>query len=98
MIEGYRDVDWKNKEQVIEFCETNKLYLDNYQSITNKEAQIHIINIKLLYCDALLSKGHYSECLDSLAHLNIMFKKLKDDPEIIRLGLYKKFLYLVAPY
>ena len=94
MIQESKLVNWKNKDEVIKFCESNKLYLDNYRSITNLDSQLHIINIKLAYCNALIDKCHYSECLESLTHLSIMINKLKNNPRIKNSSIYKDYLFL----
>ena len=93
MIHGIELVDWRNKDEVIKFCESNKKYLDNYQSVVELDSQIAIIDIKLAYCNALISKHHYSECLDTLAHLNSMINKLKNDPIVDYSSRHEKYLF-----
>ena len=76
MIQGIELVDWKNYEEIIKFYETNKLYLDNFQDRTQYDSIITIIDIKIAYCKALISKNHYSDCFDILTHINIMLNGL----------------------
>lgn len=96
MILGYEEVNWRKRDEVIKFCEANRLYLDNYKSIANVDSQLRIIDIKLSYCNALIDKHHYKECFDSLEHLNIMINKLKDHPRIKNSSVYESYLFAEA--
>lgn len=93
MIQGIELVDWRNKDEVIKFYEANKHYLDNYQSIVDLDSQLGVIDLKISYCNALIGKRHYSECLETLTHLNIMINKLKNDPLVDYSSRYEKYLF-----
>lgn len=78
MLQGFELIDWRNKDEVIKFYESNKLYFDNYQSQNQIETILSTIDIKLSYCDAQISKYHYSDCLEILTHVNILINKLEN--------------------
>ena len=76
MLQGLELIDWRNKDEVIGFYESNKLYFDNYKVQTQPDSILDMIDFKLTYCDALISEKHYTDCLDILTHINILVNKL----------------------
>jgi tetratricopeptide (TPR) repeat protein len=94
MLEGIELIDWSNKEEVIKYYEANKLYFDNYQAQTHPDSILNIIDIKLSYCNALISKHHYTDCLEILTHVNIMLNKLEKDKTIDSNKRYERYLFI----
>ncbi len=79
MIEGIELIDWKNYNDVIKFYEKNKSYFDDYQIHSDSVTIRELITVKQKYCDALISKYHYSSCLELFKHLDILINKLDKD-------------------
>jgi tetratricopeptide (TPR) repeat protein len=96
MLQGLELIDWRNKDEVIKFYEANILYFDNYQVQTQLDSILNIIDIKLSYCDALISKKHYTDCLEILTHINILINKLKQDQKGDYKIRYERYLFTEA--
>ena len=79
MIQGIELIDWNNFDEIIKFYESNKHIVDNYQDLQESESIIILIDLKLSYCNALISKHHYNDCFDALTHINILVNKLLKD-------------------
>jgi hypothetical protein len=77
MLQGLELIDWRNKDEVIKFYEANRLYFDNYQIHSQVESIRSIVDVKLSYCEALISKSHFTKCLAILGHVNILIQSLE---------------------
>jgi tetratricopeptide (TPR) repeat protein len=93
MIEGIELIDWKNYSDVIKFYEKNKLYIDNYQIHSDAATIVELIKVKQKYCDALISKYHYSSCIELFTHLDILINKLDKDNNDDYNSIHEEFLF-----
>lgn len=93
MLQGIELIDWRDKEEVIRFYETNKLYFDNYHLQTQPDSIVEMIDIKLTYCDALISKNHYTDCFEILTHVNIMVNKLGEFQTDSHNSRFERYLF-----
>jgi tetratricopeptide (TPR) repeat protein len=94
MLQGIELVDWRNKDEVIKFYEANKLYFDNYQLQSQPDSVFSLIDIKISYCDALISKHHYTKCLPILTHINILINKLEKDKSEGYTSRHERYLFI----
>ena len=75
---GEDKVNWSNMDSVIEFYETNQLYFNNFDLLTDIELIIEVLDIKLTYCKALDSKHRYSKMLPILEQVIVLLPKIKE--------------------
>ena len=87
-------INWQDNDVVIEFYESNFIYFDNFNQLSNEESILEMLRFKFAYCEALINKNHNSKALPILTHVNIIVNKLKDHKEFNEIN--NKYLYMEA--
>jgi len=86
-------VDWKNRESISRFYESNQLYFDNYEVIQDENKISDFIDIKRHYVNALYSKSHYDKLVKVLDHVQDLLAKLsKDHWNYLKSERYVRFM------
>lgn len=71
-----KNVDWNDWNSIVHFYESNSLYFNNYQIITDQEKVDEFISIKLHYANALYHKSQFEKVLTILDHVIELLSKL----------------------
>lgn len=85
-------VNWEIMEEIIDFYETNQLYFNNYNTISDIDSIINLIHFKQRYIEALESKKRYSKALPILTEVDILLQKIKKE-EIYK-KVYERYMFL----
>tara|TARA_B100000809_G_C14977998_1_gene473424 strand:- start:358 stop:948 length:591 start_codon:yes stop_codon:yes gene_type:complete len=72
-------VNWKETKEIIDFYKSNKLYLDNYDLISDQRKISNLIDYKLHYCNALLETSELDQMTPILRHVSSLLSKLDKD-------------------
>lgn len=91
--EQAKQIDWKNHITAIQFYESNGLYFDNFQHISDEDRISNCIDYKLFYCNALNSKSEFDKLFIVLEHITYLREKLNQNHwNYIESGNHSSFL------
>jgi len=76
--EQAKNINWQDTTAVQRFYETNEVYFDNYNSLTDPDEIEDVINMKSHYLAALLAKDNYTYGLLIANHIDLLLKRIKE--------------------
>jgi tetratricopeptide (TPR) repeat protein len=79
IAEQLNNIDWKNHNQVIDFYESNLVYFENYQLISDQEKISDFIDIKLHYSNSLFENSHFEKVIKITEQVEQLLSKLNTD-------------------
>ena len=89
-------IDWRDKEAVIEFYESNKLYFKNVKVSSEFNEILEDVDVIISYCFALIDKSYYTKGLEVIPTLNILLNHVENKKSKEYMLRYERYLFAEA--
>jgi len=77
VLEQADNVNWNDYHSVVKFYESNRIYMDNFENVSNQEEISLLIDYKLFYCMILLDRTEYDKMTPIFEHISLLLRKLE---------------------
>jgi tetratricopeptide (TPR) repeat protein len=77
VLEQADKINWNDYHSVVKFYESNRIYMDNFDNLSNQEEISLLIDYKLFYCMILLDRTEYDKMEPVFEHVSLLLTKLE---------------------